>query len=326
MLIFSLDGKIAQVKLLLAALSKHLGSVNVESQLTLDFVLGEHVQRQFPDGESYLNIISDVVGQDVIVLCQLHHPNNKLIELMLFAETAKQQGARTVSLVAPYLAYMRQDKKFQSGECITSRHVSSWLSERFDSIITIDPHLHRYHQLSEIYSIPGTVLHATDLMADYIRQHISKPLVVGPDGESEQWANAVAQQAGCDSIVLTKVRHGDHDVEVSLPELENYKDHQPVLIDDIISTGKTMIKAAENIVSLGGKPPICICVHPVFAEGALEEMLQADISEVISCDTIAHQTNKITVVDKLAQAIIRMQTDLNKQVNFQFDVQLKGEL
>lgn len=329
MLIFSLDAQFAQGKALLAALRKRL----IATEFTFDdfsfddsTCMGEHVQRQFPDGESYLNIISDVAGQDVVVLCQLHHPNNKLIELMLFAETVKQQGAKTVSLVAPYLAYMRQDKKFQPGECITSRHVSAWLNERFDSIITIDPHLHRYHQLNEIYSIPNAVLHATDLMADYIRQHITRPLIIGPDSESEQWANAVAQHAGCESIVLTKVRNGDHDVEVSLPELENYPDHQPVLIDDIISTGKTMIKAAENIVSLGGKSPICICVHPVFAEGALEEMQQADIAEVISCDTIIHKTNKITVVDKLAQAIITMQAGLNKQSHFQFDIPLKAEL
>lgn len=326
MLLFSLDGQLAQAKALMVALKNRLDSVNLDPQYFLNLALGEHVQRQFPDGESYLNIISDVAGQDVVVLCQLHQPNNKLIDLMLFAETAKQQGAKTVSLVAPYLAYMRQDKKFQPGECITSRHISTWISERFDSIITIDPHLHRYHRLNEIYSIPNTVLHATDLMADYIRQYISMPLVIGPDSESEQWANAVAQQAGCDSIVLTKVRNGDHDVEVSLPELENYPNHQPVLIDDIISTGKTMIKAAENIVSLGGKPPICICVHPVFAEGAIEEMALADIAEVISCDTIIHENNKITVVDKLAQAIIDMQAELNKQSNLQFDIQLKGEL
>lgn len=326
MIIFSMDGQVAQAEALLIALKNNLDREVLDSQCPLKFSLGELIQRQFPDGESYINIVSDVAGQDVIVLCQLHHPNNKLIELMLFAETAKQQGAISVSLVTPYLAYMRQDKKFQSGECITSRHVSTWLSERFDSIITMDPHLHRYHQLSEIYSIPNTVLHATDLMADYIRQHIPMPLVIGPDSESEQWANAVAKKAGCDAIVLSKIRNGDHDVEVSLPELKNYSGYQPVLIDDIISTGKTMIKAAENIVSLGGKPPICICVHPVFAEGALEEMQQAKIAEVISCDTIKHATNKITVVNELAQAIITMQIALNKQVNFQFDEQIKEDL
>ena len=317
MFIFSLDEQINQCNAVVAALSATL-----ENSL----FIGEHVQRQFPDGESYLNIISDVQNQDVVLLCQLHQPNNKLIDLMLFAETAKQQGARSVSIVAPYLAYMRQDKKFKSGECITSRHISAWLSERFDSIITIDPHLHRYKHLSEIYSIPNTVLHATDLVAEYIRQHISQPIVIGPDSESEQWANDVAQQAGCDALVLTKIRRGDYDVEVSLPQLENYPDYQPVIIDDIISTGKTMMEAAENIVSLGGKPPICIGIHAVFAEGAFLQMQQANIAEIITCDTILHPSNKISVVEKLAQAIYDMQNRLHAHADFQFKLQLKDEL
>jgi len=322
MLIFSLDGETSNANALLAELKNRLGEDNVRR--------GELEQRHFPDGESYIKIMSEVKQQDIIVLCQLHQPNNKLIDLMFFAETAKQLGALSVHLVAPYLAYMRQDKRFSLGECITSRHASSWISERFDSLITIDPHLHRYHSLDEIYSIPSDVLHATDLMAEYIRDNISKPLVIGPDSESEQWANAVAELAGCDAIVLSKIRHGDHDVEVSLPQLENYDDYQPVLIDDIISTGRTMIKAADNIVSLGGKPPICIGVHGVFSPGAIDEMQQANIAEIITCNTIEHETNKISVIKKLATAIINMQDQFSEQriksPKFDFNIQLKGDL
>ena len=297
MIVFSLDGYLASAESLAASLSSKV--LNDER-----VVVGELELRHFPDGESYLNILSNVDQQDLVVLCQLHQPNEKIIDLMLFAETAKQQGAKSICLVAPYLAYMRQDKKFQAGESITSRYVATWISERFDSIITIDPHLHRYHALSEIYSIPNRVIHATDLIADYIRHHINQPLVIGPDSESEQWANAVAERAGCDAIVLNKIRRGDHDVEVSLPQLENYPNYQPILIDDIISTGRTMIKAAENIVNLKGKPPICIGVHGVFAEGALSEMQEADIAQILTCNTIAHSTNAIDVIELLAAAVI----------------------
>jgi ribose-phosphate pyrophosphokinase len=297
MIVFSLDGHLASAESLAASLSSNV--LNDER-----VVVGELELRHFPDGESYLNILSNVDQQDLVVLCQLHQPNEKIIDLMLFAETAKQQGAKSICLVAPYLAYMRQDKKFQAGESITSRHVATWISERFDSIITIDPHLHRYHALSEIYSIPNRVIHATDLIADYIRHHINQPLVIGPDSESEQWANAVAERAGCDAIVLNKIRRGDHDVEVSLPQLENYPNYQPILIDDIISTGRTMIKAAENIVNLKGKPPICIGVHGVFAEGALSEMQEADIAQILTCNTIGHSTNAIDVTELLAAAVI----------------------
>lgn len=303
MLIFSLDNQPIQAETLVSSLV----SLNVSA------ALGECTQHHFPDGESYLNILSDVKDKNVIVVCQLHHPNDKLIDLMLFSETVKQQGARSVHLVAPYLAYMRQDIKFNPGECVTSRHVATWLSERFDSLITIDPHLHRYHELSEVYTIPNRVLHATDLMASYIQENIKKPLVIGPDSESEQWAKAVADLAGCDALVLNKIRHGDHDVEVSLPHLENYPNHQPVLIDDIISTGKTMLKAADNIVSLGAKAPVCIGVHAVFSQGALTEMEQGNIAEIVTCNTISHATNKISVIKKLAVAIVEMQEQLKEK-------------
>jgi ribose-phosphate pyrophosphokinase len=302
MLVFSMDGDLSSAEKLTIVLSKKI----MESQ---SVVLGELEQRHFPDGESYLNIVSEVDQQDLVVLCQLHQPNEKLIDLMLFSETARQQGAKSICLVAPYLAYMRQDKKFNPGESITSRHVAAWISERFDAIITVDPHLHRYHGLSDIYSIPNRVIHATDLIADYIRHNIIKPLVIGPDSESEQWARAVAKRAGCDAIVLNKVRRGDHDVEVSLPQLKNYLDHQPILIDDIISTGKTMIKAAENIVSLNAKAPICIGVHGVFAAGALQDMEQADIAEILTCNTIAHSTNAIDVTELLAAAVIAIRNE-----------------
>jgi ribose-phosphate pyrophosphokinase len=302
MLIFSLDGHLPAAHHLVSTLSAHLLD---DERVTF----GELKLRRFPDGETYLNIISAVNDQELIVLCQLHQPNDKLIELMLFSETARQQGAKSICLVAPYLAYMRQDKKFQAGESITSRHVASWISERFDSIITIDPHLHRYHALSEIYTIPNRVIHATDLIADYIRENITSPLVIGPDSESEQWANAVAARAGCDAIVLNKIRRGDHDVEVSLPRLENYPHHQPILIDDIISTGKTMIKAAENIVKLNGKAPICIGVHGVFSDGALSAMQAADIAQILTCNTIDHSTNAIDVTALLASAVIELRNE-----------------
>jgi ribose-phosphate pyrophosphokinase len=297
MLVFSLDGHLSSANNLVATLSS-------SPLVTEPAILGDLELRKFPDGETYLNILSEVDQQDVVVLCQLHQPNPKIIDLLLFAETAKQQGAKSICLVAPYLAYMRQDKKFHPGESVTSRHVATWLSERFDSIVTVDPHLHRYHALSEIYSIPNRVLHATDLIADYIRDNIVNPLVIGPDGESEQWANTVAKRAGCDAIVLNKIRRGDHDVEVSLPRLRNYLDHQPILIDDIISTGKTMIKAAENIVSLNGKAPICVGIHGVFSEGALDEMHAANIAQVLTCNTIEHSTNAIDITPLLVAAII----------------------
>jgi ribose-phosphate pyrophosphokinase len=320
MIIFSLDGEHDQASKLVTELQQELGEDQVQ--------FGQMEQRHFPDGETYLRIDTDVKQQELVVLCQLHQPNEKLIDLMLFAETAKHLGAYRIHLVAPYLAYMRQDKQFNQGECISSRYVAKWLSEYFDSLITIDPHLHRYKTLDEIYSMPAESLHATDLIAHYIRDNIRNPLVIGPDSESEQWADAVAKLAGCDAIVLSKQRFGDHEVKVSLPQLEQYPNHQPVLIDDIISTGRTMIMAAENIINQGGQAPICIAVHGVFSPGSFDEMQRSNIRQIVTCDTISHSSNKIQVVTKLAKAILAMKKtmDQKNQPKFDFTIKLKGEL
>jgi len=284
--------------------------MNARTDFSDTVELAEFEHRCFPDGETYIRINSDVKDQDVLVVCQLHQPNQKTVDLMYLSETLKQLGARSVGLVAPYLAYMRQDKQFHDGECITSRHFSRWISEHFDWLVTIDPHLHRYNSLDEIYSIPSRVVHATGVIADYLKSSVEKPLVIGPDAESEQWANAVAADAGCDAIVLEKIRSGDRDVEVSLPQLSDYPDHQPVLVDDIISTGKTMIKAAQNIQQLSGRETLCLGVHAVFAPGAVEDMKQAPISGVVTCNCIEHETNGMDVSNLLAGAVL----DLLKSV------------
>jgi len=308
MLAFYLDYNGQTGQRLLA--QKIADQMNVGADFSDTVELAEFEHRCFPDGETYIRIDSDVKDQDVLVVCQLHHPNQKTVDLMYLSETLKQLGARSVGLVAPYLAYMRQDKQFHDGECITSRHFSRWISEHFDWLVTIDPHLHRYNSLDEIYSIPSRVVHATGVIADYLKSSVEKPLVIGPDAESEQWANAVAAEAGCDAIVLEKIRSGDRDVEVSLPQLSDYPDHQPVLVDDIISTGKTMIKAAQNIQQLSGRETLCLGVHAVFAPGAVEDMKQAPISGVVTCNCIEHETNGMDVSNLLAGAVL----DLLKSV------------
>ena len=111
---------------------------------------------------------------------------------------------------------MRQDRRFKPGEAITSRQTAELLSNAFDWLVTVDPHLHRYGSLSEIYRIPTHVVHATPLISKWIREHVANPLIIGPDSESEQWVSAVANDAGSPYSVLEKVRRGDRDVEISV--------------------------------------------------------------------------------------------------------------
>jgi ribose-phosphate pyrophosphokinase len=255
--------------------------------------------RAFPDGETYVRILSDVKDKKAILICTLHKPDAKLLPLYFLAKTAKELGAKSICLIAPYLSYMRQDTVFQPGEAVTSTYFAQIISSLADTLITIDPHLHRRSSLSEIYSIPSRVEHAADHISAWIKHTIENPILIGPDSESEQWVSKVAQNANAPYLILTKIRHGDRDVEVSVPLLEKYKDCIPVLVDDIISTGRTMIETIKHLKSAGMKPPFCIGVHAVFAGNAYQEILNSGVREIITCNTIPHESNRIDISDLL---------------------------
>ena len=265
--------------------------------------LGRVTVRHFPDGETYVKIESSVEGREVVLACTLHRPDDKVLPLAFVAATARELGAAGVGLVAPYLAYMRQDRRFRAGEGITSTYFARLLSTAVAWIVTVDPHLHRRTNLGEIYSIPTTVGHAAPLLSEWIAERVQRPVLVGPDAESAQWVNAVAGAAGAPSVVLEKVRHGDRDVEVKLPDMDRWREHTPVLIDDIISTAGTMIETVRRLRRSGFAAPVCIGVHPVFAPGAYEELLESGAREVVTCNTIPHVSNGIDVVPLLARGL-----------------------
>ena len=269
----------------------------------IDAELGYFEHHIFPDGESYIRISSDCKQRDVIIVSNLHRPNAKILPLFFLCEALKEQGAQTIQLICPYLPYMRQDIQFREGEAVTSRTFAKLMSQYFDALVTIDPHLHRYKSLSEIYSLQSTVLHAHPAIAYWIKQNINAPLIIGPDSESEQWAASVAGLVGCPYIILEKTRKGDKDVSVSPPHAHKYTSLRPVLIDDIISTGRTMITTAQALKSEGFKAAVCIGVHGIFSETAYVDMKEAEIAEIITCNTIPHATNKIDITTLIAEHI-----------------------
>ncbi|MDP3736355.1 MAG: ribose-phosphate pyrophosphokinase [Hyphomonadaceae bacterium] len=261
--------------------------------------LGSLETRRFPDRESYVRIVSDVGGREVDLVCTLARPDEQFLSLVFAANTARDLGAKSVRLIAPYLAYMRQDKRFKDGEAISSVHFARLLSETFDGLVTIDPHLHRRRDLGEIFTIPTRVEHAAPLLADWIKDNVELPLVIGPDAESEQWVSAVAQQANAPHIVLTKQRFGDRQVEIAMPDMARWRGRRPVLIDDIISSGRTMIEAARQLRDQGLTKPFCLAVHPMFAEESYAELLALS-ERVVSTDTVPHVSNAVSVVGLLA--------------------------
>ena len=259
--------------------------------------------RHFPDGEAYARILSECAGREVVLVGTLREPDRVLLPLVFLADAARDLGAARVGLVAPYLAYMRQDVRFRPGEAVTSRSFARLLSSTFDWLVTIDPHLHRYGSLAELYTIPTSVVHAAPRIAAWVRDHISDALLVGPDSESEQWVADVASRAGAPYVVLVKTRRGDRDVEVSVPDVERWRDRTPVLVDDIVSTARTMIATVRHLLLAGMRPPVCIGVHAVFAGGAYGELVAAGAAGVVTCNTIRHDSNDIDVSGVLAEAI-----------------------
>lgn len=262
--------------------------------------------RRFPDGETYLRYDTSPAGRPVVILCPLDRPDEKFLPLLFGAATARDLGAASVGLVCPYLGYMRQDRRFRPGEAVTSTHFAHLLAQQVDWLVTVDPHLHRRSSLSEIYTVPAVALHAAPLIAGWIREAVERPLLVGPDAESEQWAAAVARDASAPHLVLQKTRRGDRDVEVSVPEIERWRGHTPVLVDDIVSTARTMIETVRHLVRAKMRAPVCVAVHGIFAGDAYRELLDAGASRIATANTVPHETNAIDVTGLLADAVRKM--------------------
>jgi len=264
----------------------------------------EHVAfelRSFPDGETYVRIDSDVRDRDVAILCTLHRPDTRILPLIFIVRTLRELGARSVGLIAPYLAYMRQDKRFHPGEEVTSEVFAQVISRAADWLVTMDPHLHRRQSLAEIYSIPTAVTHAAPLLSDWILAHVDEPLVVGPDSESEQWVRSVAEAVPCPHVVLEKTRRGDRDVSVStVPGIDRWRGRTPVLVDDIISSARTMGVVVRQFREAEFAAPVCLGVHGVFAPDAWETLKNAGAGRVVTTNTIAHASNEIDVAILLA--------------------------
>jgi ribose-phosphate pyrophosphokinase len=271
----------------------------------LDVEVGDVVFHHFPDQESGVKINSDVKNRDIIVLMSLNQPDDKILPLLFFAKTATDLGAKKIGLIAPYLSYLRQDKRFNPGESITSRYFSDLLSQSFDWLVTIDPHLHRYKSLNEIYSIPTLVLHATDEIAKWIQLYVEKPIIIGPDMESRQWVSEIAEKVNAPYLILEKIRRGDKQVEVSIPDIHSIKNHSPVLVDDIISTARTMVGAVMHLKSMGITTVHCIGVHAIFAEEAYRILVETGIAKIITCNTINHETNAIDVSHLIIDALLK---------------------
>lgn len=257
---------------------------------------------RFPDGEINLRFTCDVKGGEVYLVQTLHNPDERLMEVFFAAHTARELGAKKIVLIAPYLCYMRQDKRFRPYEAVSSRIMAKMMNSCLDGIMTIDPHLHRYKSLREIFTIESKTLTADGALADFIRKKLKNPLIIGPDAESYQWAKDVARMVGCEAIVLKKKRYTAKHVAIRMDKKLSFGGKSIAVIDDMISTGHTMAEVVKDVKSLGGRKIYCICIHPVFVNEAYG-MLSRLGAKVISSNTIPHKTNRIDISDIIVKAL-----------------------
>ncbi len=260
--------------------------------------------KSFPDGDIYLRYNTSVKGQ-VVVIVQSFQPNPdmSLFDVLFAAETANDLGAKKVILVAPYLAFMRQDKRFHPGEAISSRIMAKLLNRSVDKIITIDTHLHRYHSMKDIFRIPAVNLTSNPLIARYVKKRWSKPVIIGPDWESYQWADDIAQQIGAEVTVLQKKRFTSRHVAVTMIKPVSIAGKDVVIVDDIISTGHTIAEAAKQAKKASAKSITAIGVHGLFVENAVNKLQKAGVTKIVTTNCISHNTNKIDITPLLVEEL-----------------------
>jgi ribose-phosphate pyrophosphokinase len=259
-------------------------------------------RHRFPDGETRLRLPATLPAR-VVLLRGLQRPNEKLTQLLLSAAGARELGATGLTLVSPYLAYMRQDMAFAPGEVVSQRQLGRLLAAAFDALITVDPHLHRVTTMAEV--LPGrrgTALTAATLLGKHVARQVPRALLLAPDEEAGQWVRAAALASRLDHAVCKKLRRGDRDVDVALPAAE-VAGRAVVLLDDVASTGRTLVAAARAALTRGAASVDVAVTHALFVGDALAQVRAAGVRHVWSSDCVPHESNVVSVVPLLAAAI-----------------------
>jgi ribose-phosphate pyrophosphokinase len=280
-----------------------------------DLALGQYLAREhrlevgaidwhrFPDQESLITLQSNCHERDVIIVCTLSAPDTRTMPLYFAATTARELGAQSIGLLAPYLGYMRQDHRFAPGQSLNARCYGRLLSSTFDWLATVDPHLHRVANLDALYSIPTRTISSMPAVSAWIRANVRDPIIIGPDAESAQWVEPVAAALDAPCVVLDKVRHGDRDVSISALDPKLLRGRHPVVLDDIASSGQTMLEVLKQLTPLHTLPTTCIAVHSLLSNAAENALRAAGADRVVSTNTVAHSTNAIDVNPSISAAL-----------------------
>ncbi|MCZ3366796.1 MULTISPECIES: ribose-phosphate diphosphokinase [Methanobacterium] len=256
--------------------------------------------KRFPDGERYVRI-KGKVGEEVTVVQSTGYPQDEnLIELFLILKNLKSMGVKKIKVVIPYFGYGRQERRFKSGEAVSAVIIANLLEAAgADEIFCINLH---EDNIREFFQIPVHNLSAMKPIAEYIKNNLNDPVIVAPDKGALGFAKEIAEILGCEYDYLEKTRLSPEVVETK-PKNLDVKGKEAVIIDDIISTGGTIVNATKILKEHGATKVVVSCVHPVLVEDALLKLFAADIDDVIATDTLRSDVSLISVAQIVADAV-----------------------
>lgn len=253
---------------------------------------------RFPDGEH--RVTAAETTPTALLYRTLADPDAKLFELLLAADALRRREATRLVLVAPYLPYMRQDTAFAPGEAISQQVIGRLLGQAFDAVVTVDPHLHRTPDLAAV--LPGVItVSAAATIAQALHGKLpADTVLIGPDAEARPWVAAVAAPLGLDFLVATKQRHDDRSVTITLPD----PGHRPAfLVDDMLSSGGTLITCAQQLRAAGATLAGAAVTHCLASADELARLAAAGITPLLACDSIPGPAATIPLAPALAAAI-----------------------
>jgi len=267
----------------------------------LGLELGRLTIKEFPDGERYLRVESDVKGKECAVIQSTSRPqDSNILELIILMETLRDLGASEITAVVPYYGYGRQDKRFTPGEAISSRVIAKHLALGCDEFITVNIH---EEKILDFFDIKARNLDASSLLGEYFKTHnLESPLVIAPDQGALGIAEGAAKEIGCGYDYLVKRRIAPGEVEM-LPKSMEVKDRDVILVDDMIDSGSTMLGAIRMLGEQGAVNILVGCVHPVLTGNVVTRLFATGAIDVVATNTIPSQISFITVSSLLAEAL-----------------------
>ncbi|XRO74860.1 ribose-phosphate diphosphokinase [Methanocaldococcus sp. 28A] len=265
----------------------------------LDSKLTRVEYKRFPDNEIYVRVVDEINDDEAVIINTQKNQNDAIVETILLCDALRDEGVKKITLVAPYLAYARQDKKFNPGEAISIRALAKIYSNIVDKLITINPH---ETHIKDFFTIPFVYGDAVPKLAEYVKNKLENPIVLAPDKGALEFAKTASEILNAEYDYLEKTRLSPTEIQIA-PKTLDANGRDVLIVDDIISTGGTMATAVKLLKEQGAKKIIAACVHPVLIGDALNKLYSAGVEEVVGTDTYLSEVSKVSVAEVIVDLL-----------------------